>query len=720
MISCYERSLFEQQTPYLQWLKEKQSQKKKQVYEDDIKGKQMIKLPFYSCEEKVLECLARTGLAGKECEQILQETDFVLFYGANGILDQQAEVFLAQYFGKHEDVVIAYADEDYLGTLQEMYGDKVIENEIAKEYQYEDTDLYRGFPWFKPDFSPDTLHSFFYFGNVFAIRGNILASFMKKRNDTETIYEMVLCLIEQVKFAGHISDVLYTNEAKMQDASIWMNKNKKNISENEMQIASVNAKDEIQMLCNPNLKNSLISIAIPSKDNSKILTRCLSTLIELTDYPHYEIILVDNGSSKQEQMCIKNLISEIEEDYDLKWADDENPIPPLSIQYIYQKAEFNFSAMCNLGAKAAKGEYLLFLNDDMEILEPSWMRSMMEQASLKHVGAVGAKLYYPKEKEDKDTPYRIQHAGITNMGIGPAHKLAGMEDQGDLYHGHNHFPYNMLAVTAACLMVKKERFWQAGGFDEALAVAYNDVELCFKLYELGYYNVQRNDVVLLHHESLSRGEDTSPDKAARLEREKKILYEKHPQLVARDPFYSENLVQWKKDVAYGCNYLYPYDKVVKPELLSKNSIEKLPKEHQNKYIRKLTGENLSMLQIDRAEVSEIEGTLLIQGWFVMRQHDNARIEKQLLLKNIDNDTVYQLAVYPQLRYDVEALFQQEEKGGRGATRNVALSGIQVMVEKSALAKGKYKIGILTDEKKEKRYLGTKKICWKQDCVINIV
>ena len=150
-------------------------------------------------------------------------------------------------------------------------------------------------------------------------------------------------------------------------------------------------------------------------------------------------------------------------------------MPELAIQYIYQESEFNFSAMCNLGAKAAKGEYLLFLNDDMEVIEPNWMKRMLGQAACTHTGAVGAKLYYPGEREQ--AAYRIQHAGITNMGIGPAHKLAGMEDTGNLYHGRNLLTYNMLAVTAACLMVKKELFLKAGGFDEEFAVAYNDVEI---------------------------------------------------------------------------------------------------------------------------------------------------------------------------------------------------------------------------------------------------
>lgn len=745
MISCYERSLFEQQTPYLQWLRDRECER--QVKEDDIKGKQIIELPFFSCEESVEACLERAKLPLKECADALRNAKFVLFYGENGMVNPTAFSLFGEYFAEHEDVAVAYADEDYLGTLQEIYGDKVVESALAKEYQYENTGLYRGFPWFKPDYSPDTLRAFFYIGNIFAVRGAVLAELLEEWKQVEdvtlshSIYEMVLVLAEKRKYVGHIAEILYTNK-NVQDTEklfgaedSFLKMKERVINEIEMQVdrsksfkntctgngnaiqtANADTKEKIQTLCYLIKEKSLTSIIIPSKDNSKILKRCLSTLVELTNYPHYEIILVDNGSSKQEQMCIRDCISEIVEDYDLKWADADNPITSLSVQYLYQKSEFNFSAMCNLGAKAAKGDYLLFLNDDMEIVEPTWMTRMLGQASLSHVGAVGAKLYYPKNEQDQNMPYRIQHVGITNMGIGPAHKLAGLEDKGNLYHGHNLVTYNMLAVTAACLMVQKERFWEVGGFDEALAVAYNDVELCFKLYEKGYFNVQRNDVILLHHESLSRGHDTSPEKAQRLEREKQLLYEKHPLLKAKDFFYSEHLVQWKKDVEYSCNYLYPYDKVTKPELLSKETVAKLPKEHQNKYIRKLTGENRSMLQIDNVEVSQVEENIFIQGWYVMRECDNAGIERRLLLKNTTNHEIYELIVYPKLRYDVEALFQNEAGNGKQGTKNTALSGLQLVIDKKMLTRGSYQLGMLTIEEKS---LMTRKICWKKDCVFTI-
>ncbi len=705
MISNYERNLFEQQTPYLQWLKERKGTQ--EIKRESIKGKHIVKLPFFSCEDKLEDIT-------KEPIEMLCDVDFVLFCGANGYLERDTEYFFAEYFEKHEDIVIAYADEDYLGELQQFYGEKVLETEYAREFRFEETSYYRGEPWFKPDYSPDTLRSFFYMGNIFAIRGRVLADIFAKKKQ-QSIYEMVLSLMEKYNDAGHISEVLFTNEVKMQDEHEMREKDEIELAKSERTASKECTKQTTSVLCKQNKEKSLISIIIPSKDNSNVLKRCLLSLIEYTDYPYYEIILVDNGSSEQELVCIRELIAQLQEDYDLKWADAEEPMKALSIQHIYQKAEFNFSKMCNLGAKAAKGELLLFLNDDVEIIESSWLGIMKEQAQQTHTGAVGAKLYYPRK--DENETYRIQHVGITNMGIGPAHKLAGMEDKGDMYYGHNRLNYNMLAVTAACLMVKRECFWEVGGFDEELAVAYNDVEFCFKLYEKGYFNVQRNDVVLLHHESLSRGQDTSPEKKVRLEQEKALLYKKHELLKNKDPFYSEHLVQWKKDVAYSCNYLYPYDKINKPRILNKKEIKKLPKEHYNKYFRKLSGDNLSMFEIDQAEVSELEGTVIVRGWYVMRGQDNAMLDKKLLLKNMTSNEIYEIGIYPMLRYDVEALFQEDAKKVYSGTKNVTLAGIQCIVDKKMLESGTYQIGIQVDT--GKHLWLSRKICWKKDCIINV-
>ena len=193
--------------------------------------------------------------------------------------------------------------------------------------------------------------------------------------------------------------------------------------------------------------------------------------------------------------------------------------------------------MCNIGAAHTDGDYILFLNDDIEIRGGEWLERLLGHCRLPHVGAVGCKLYYPGMKE-------IQHIGIVNYPFGPAHPFCENEDKGSvLYFGRNFLDYNYCAVTGACMMIERSKFDEAGRFDESLAVTYNDVELCFRLVEMGCYNVVRNDVALVHHESLSRGSDEDGEKRKRQIREMKHLYELHPQWKGRDPFYNYNLSQ---------------------------------------------------------------------------------------------------------------------------------------------------------------------------------
>ena len=228
--------------------------------------------------------------------------------------------------------------------------------------------------------------------------------------------------------------------------------------------------------------NPLVSVIIPSKDNVKVYERCIQTLYEKTAYKNFEVIHVDNGSSEENKRGYENIAR------------------TYGVQYHYQPMNFNFSAMCNIGAKQAKGSYLLFLNDDIEIIKGDWLERMLGQAMQQHVGAVGAKLLYPGIGN-------IQHTGVINLSQGPVHCFANMPDDVIYDFCRNKLDFNYSAVTGACLLLSREKFDAVGGFEEELPVAYNDVDLCFKLTEQGYFNVLRNDAVLYHHESVSRGYD---------------------------------------------------------------------------------------------------------------------------------------------------------------------------------------------------------------------
>lgn len=683
----YKKELFAQCTPYLQWLRE---HKPETGSDKNDTGKPLDVFPFFSCEDSVEDILG--GPVDKERNY--------LFAGKDGVLQEGACARIAQVFSRQEQAMLVYADEDYYGTLAQLYGieEQGFANEITSAYREPANGLYRGEPWFKPDFSPDTLEAFFYIGNIFAVRGQAIAEITDAFGMECSLCELVRALSHKTLERGggkhgadffvHIPEVLYTNN-RLSGKDTF----------------DGFAPDAFEHLDNKHIvriggnRASLgkLSVIIPSKDNPKLLRQCVETFVSCAKDIDYELIIVDNGSNDENQTCIKSFLEEH------------------GAQYLYEHAAFHFSKMCNLGAKAADGDFLLFLNDDIEIDEAQqdgqWLHKMMRYAAMAHVGAVGIKLRYPDGN-------RIQHAGITNMGIGPAHKLGTMPDDGILYHGHNLADYNMLAVTAACMMISRETFVRAGFFDEELAVAYNDVELCFRLYRMGLYNVQVNSAFLIHHESVSRGADTAPEKKERLLREKQKLYEKHAWAMTKtggyDPFYSQNLVQWEKDAAYHVNYLYACEKTVSLKPLAEEGkrtllkwfvlddirqhLERINVRVEDGY-RKLTGENRHMFHID--QIVQEDGTVTVMGWHVLRGKDNAGLTKTLLIFGPAWEK-YEVQLQPKLRRDVEALFAQDRR-----TKNTALSGICLKFDAANLPKGHYSAGIVVQRGRRRRFVHLK-------------
>ena len=676
----YQKEFFSLYTPYLQWLKQQKTE------DTMVSGKQINKLPFSSCMDSI------------KCFGEIQSEQIYLFVREGGILTKNAEQRIAKCFFVSEkaETMLVYADEDYAGTLQELYDieENCFDTAVIEPYQYstEKGNLYyRGLPWFKPDFSPDTLASFFYLGSVFAIRGDVILEIISKFQEEIDLYELVYWIFQKAlnrhqlrKNIGivHIPEILYTND-------------------NPNKIQRMECSEKIQKLHQKDFGQEKVSIVILSKDHAELLKHCLETLIRYTEYENYEVIVVDNGSRLEQKHQISSFIDT-----------HNNTDKKHRIYYFYQRQEFNFSALCNIGAQYATGNYLLFMNDDVEVIDTiesrKWLNKMMVYAMKSHVGAVGAKLYYPSHSEENCN--RIQHVGITNMGIGPAHKLNGRRDIGCIYYGHNTQNYNMLAVTAACMLIKKHVFDAVGGFDTSFPIAYNDVEFCFRLYQRGYFSVQVNEAVLIHHESLSRGYDFSPEKQQRLQDEKERLYQKYPLFRATDPFYSPHLVQWKKDVDYNVNYLYACDKMAKPVLLaaqgSKWSSDIVRREGfrerlyrssnvAGKIYDKITGRNLLMFQID--SVLQDDKMVTITGWCVQRNHDNARLFKNIWLveetEKAGVGTIYVFDLPSKLREDVAELFAEDK-----STENVALSGISLLFAKQGLRHGKYRIAVLINKK----------------------
>ena len=379
-------------------------------------------------------------------------------------------------------------------------------------------------PFFKPDWSPDLMLTFFYTKNMSLYRTSMINELggLDWKGNGNVFYDLALRVTEKIERDSicHIPKVLYYKRSIEQDTREEGAKEAIIESLNRRQVDGI-------VLEMPNRgryrvvykvkETPLVSIVIPSKNNHELLTKCLDSIKNNTEYNHYEIIVVDNGSEGAVKINLEVLARE------------------KNFRYYYEEMEFNFSRMCNIGVAQASGEYILLLNDDVEVAQRDWLELMLGQGSLEKTGAVGAKLLYPNSD-------RIQHVGVGIPPYGPDHVLMKKPDNECYYFGRNQLSYNYLTVTAACLLIKKDKYLEVDGFDETFPVAYNDVDFCFKLYEKGYNNVVRNDVVLYHHESYSRGDDSvSTSRLDRIRKELERLYQKHPHFSGKDPFYNKNL-----------------------------------------------------------------------------------------------------------------------------------------------------------------------------------
>ncbi|MEQ3458493.1 glycosyltransferase family 2 protein [Enterococcus cecorum] len=267
------------------------------------------------------------------------------------------------------------------------------------------------------------------------------------------------------------------------------------------------------------LSTDLVSIIIPTRDGYDDMLRCVNSIVAKTSYPNYEIIVADNGSTDER---MEKLYAKFKGQLGERFRVESIDIP------------FNYSRINNLAAQKAKGKYLLFLNNDTEVITPGWITKMVSFAQFERIGMVGAKLYYPNQT--------IQHAGVI-VGLGGAaghcHHTYPKGDFG--YFGKLEINVNYLAVTAACCMIRKADFEQLGGFEEKLTVAFNDVDLCLREYEAGHDNVWLHGVELYHYESQTRGYENTPEKKARFDQETKFMEDRWGKYIANDPFYNPNL-----------------------------------------------------------------------------------------------------------------------------------------------------------------------------------
>ncbi len=262
----------------------------------------------------------------------------------------------------------------------------------------------------------------------------------------------------------------------------------------------------------------LVSVVIPNKDQKETLEKCLTSIREKTSWKNYEIIVVENNSVSQEIF-----------DY-YKEIDGRN-----GVRVVYWDREFNYSAINNFGISQARGDYFLCMNNDMEVISPDWMTELLSHCQRPGTGIAGACLYYPDDT--------IQHAGII-LGIGgiAGNVFAGMKRGHTGYMHRESLQQDLSAVTGACMMIKREVFEAVGGFEEQLAVAFNDVDFCLKAREAGYLVVYDPYAELYHEESKTRGPEDTEEKARRFQTEIEYMRSRWTGILKEgDPYYNRNL-----------------------------------------------------------------------------------------------------------------------------------------------------------------------------------
>ena len=447
--------------------------------------------------------------------------EFIGLLDHDDLLEENALYEIVSCLNKKKETDVLYTDEDKVTT---------------------DLDEYFS-PNFKPDFNLDMLRANNYICHFFVAKKELIekvGGFRAEYNGAQD-YDLILRCTEQAQNVAHIAKILYHwrvhKESTADNPLSKMYAYEAGKKAIEGHLARCHTDGEVLQTDNlgfyrvkyPVKGKPLVSILIPNKDQVDTLDKCLRSIEERTDYDNYEIIIIENNSTEQ------------------KTFDYYNQICNDKIRVVYWKKEFNYSAINNFGVDQAKGEYLLLLNNDMEVISRDWMSELLGHCQRPEVGAVGARLYYPDDT--------VQHAGII-IGIGgvAGSVFVGMKRG---YTGYMHraaIQQDLSAVTAACMMIKRSVFEEAGRLEEQLKVAFNDVDLCLKIRKNGYLIVYDPYVELYHYESKTRGAEDTKEKVRRFQSEIEYMRCHWIDILKNgDPAYNPNLTLKKWDYSLKVN-----------------------------------------------------------------------------------------------------------------------------------------------------------------------
>ena len=437
--------------------------------------------------------------------------EFIAFLDHDDFLEPDALFCYVDALNKDKTIDVFYSDEDKT-------------DEYAAHYFY---------PHFKSDFNIDLLHANNYMCHFLAVRKSLVDTVggLNEKFDGAQDYDFVLRLTENTKKIYHCPRILYhwrcsnQSTAASQGNKMYaihagkaaLNAHYKRIGWNAR--AQEGAVDGWYQTKFTLKEEPLVSILIPNKDHTDDLDVCLNSFFERADYQNYEFIIIENNSVLPETFAY---YEKIEKEHD-------------NVKVVYWEAGFNYSAINNLGFKFAKGDYIMMLNNDVELITPDIFQSMLGFCMRPEVGIVGAKLLY--------NDHTVQHAGVLVGAGGLAdHVFKGIHEDDPGYMGRAISSQDVSAVTAACLLVKRSVYEEVGGLEEEFQVAFNDVDFCLKVRKAGYLIVYDADVKLFHYESKSRGMEDTTDRFIRFGNEMMLLNSKWDILSTFvDPYYNPNL-----------------------------------------------------------------------------------------------------------------------------------------------------------------------------------
>lgn len=442
--------------------------------------------------------------------------EFVALFDNDDLLPEHALYCIAQAIHDHPDAALVYSDEDKIDSTSRRHA-----------------------PYFKPDWNPDLFLSHNMICHLGAYRTSLVRALDGFRTGFEGAqdYDLALRCIEQIAPGQivHIPRVLY--HWRSHPGSTALAGSEKNYAllageralNDHLQRMGVAAKAELLEFGMYRVRYAtpsplpMVSLIIPTRNGLKLIRMCVESILSRTLYPNYEIIIVDNGSDEPETL---QYLASLSGDARVRVLRDERP--------------FNYAALNNGAISHARGEYVALINNDIEVLSPDWLDEMIGLAAQPGVGAVGARLWYPNDT--------LQHGGVI-LGVGGvaghSHKHLPKGDLG--YFARAGLTQTLSAVTAACLVVRKDIYTQVGGLDEAnLKVAFNDIDFCLKVRSAGYRNVWTPYAELYHHESATRGYEDTPEKQARFMQEVLYMQSRWKDALGFDPAYNPNLtLEWE-------------------------------------------------------------------------------------------------------------------------------------------------------------------------------